>query len=315
MGGWRTDKDIEDAVNNLQDRFMAMRDDNFPAAGIPHAQIVGVSRDRDIYLSIDPQQVYDEYQRVYQAALAVGDNYDAVAELRQSIRYLTNWTGAAADEFKKQMDKMEVFCDEQQTRILRGLMGLAATYTVAIEGRGSFYKLLLAAEVAGREEMEDQAKEDAKLQSALLFDIAGGILSGNPKKLLGSPLETLVEMGKDVVDRVIQGNDADQVMDSYRREADWLNEQFGNALDRIRTDLGDQINDAVQPSDMYRPLPLICDVRSPDFRYENFQDTAHSPGLIGPVVEDERKKYAEEKKQQSEIDKRMNPGSGGRGAI
>jgi hypothetical protein len=76
---------------------------------------------------------------------------------------MTNWTGAAADEFKKQIDKMEVFCDEQQTRMLRGLMGLAATYAVAVEGRDSFYRLLLATEAAGRKEMEDQAKEDTKL--------------------------------------------------------------------------------------------------------------------------------------------------------
>jgi hypothetical protein len=315
VGNWRTNKDIEDAVNSLRDLFTAMQDGDFPASGYPRTQIDGLARDREIYLSIDPQKVSDEYERVYKATLAIGDNYEAVAELRQSIRYLTNWTGAAADEFKKQIDKMEVFCDEQQTRMLRGLMGLAATYAVAVEGRDSFYRLLLATEAAGRKEMEDQAKEDTKLQSALLFDIATGILSGDPKKLLGSAVVTAVEIGKDVVDRAIEGNDADQVMGSYRREADWLNESFGSALDRIRADLNNQIHDAVQPSDMFKPLPLICDVSSPDFRYENFQDSVHSPGAIGPVVEDERKKYVEEKKQQSEIDKRMNPGKGGRGAI
>ncbi|MEV4312838.1 hypothetical protein [Actinocrispum sp. NPDC049592] len=315
MSGWRTDDKIEEAQALLQDRFLAMHDGDFPAAGIPHAQIAGLRRDLEIWLSIDPQRVADEYERIYQAMIAIGDNADAVTQLRESIRHLANWTGAAADEFKNQIDRMEIFCEEQQTRMLRGLLGLAATYTAVVEGRESFYQLLLATDAAGRKEMEDQEKEDTKLQSALLFDIVSGILSADPKKLIGSAVVTAVDMGKDFVDRVIEGNDADQVMDSYRREADWLNESFGNALDHIRTDVAHQIDDAMRPSSMYKPLPLICNVNSPDFRWENFQDMVHNPGSIGPIVEAERRKYAEEKKRQSDIDKRMNPGNARRGAI
>jgi len=54
-------------------------------------------------------------------------------------------------------------------------------------------------------------------------------------------------------------------------------------------------------------------VGSPDFRWENFQDTVHDLGPIGPAVDEERKKYLAEKEQQSEIDRRLNPG--GRRAV
>ncbi|GAB3890396.1 hypothetical protein GCM10029964_061850 [Kibdelosporangium lantanae] len=193
-------------------------------------------------------------------------------------------------------------------RLLRGLAGLAATYAVAVEGRASFHSLLVATQAAGHNEIEDQEKEDAKLKSALLFDIAGGLLEGDPKKLLTSATVHAVEIGKDFVDRVIEGGDADKVMDSYRREADLLNRSFEDGLNRIAHDFDNQITDACQPSEMYKPLPPICDVNSPDFRWENFQDTVHDPGPIGPTIEDERKKMLTEKEQQTEIDRRLNPG-------
>lgn len=122
-------------------------------------------------------------------------------------------------------------------------------------------------------------------------------------------------MGKDIADRVIEGNDADQVMNNYRREADLLCQSFGNGLDRVTKDLNEQLSDAAKPSDMYKPLPSICDVDSPDFRYEYFQDKVHDPGPIGPKVEQERQKYVEEKtaraKQESEINRRLNRGDKG----
>jgi hypothetical protein len=315
MGDWRTDRDLDVAARDLADTFTWMLDDELPASGYPKEQIDGIYRDKDIFESLDPQKLYDEYERIYKAALAVGDNYDAVAEFRQSGRYLANWTGSAADEFKMQLDKMEIFCDEQQTRILRGLLGVTAVYAVAVEGRESFYSLLRAARAAGINAKEQQRKEDAKLKSALLFDLAGGILGRDPGNLLGSAVVTAVDMGKDISERIIEGNDADQVMNNYRQEADRLCQSFGMSLDRVTKDLNDQLSDAAKPAEFFKPLPTVCDVDSPDFRYENFHDNVNDPGPIGPRVEEERQKYVEEKharqQQESEIDRRLNHGDKG----
>jgi len=308
VSDWVSDDEIWTAENSLRDTFVAMLDDELPASGYPRDQIEGLRRDTQLFVSVDPQKIADEYERVHKAAEAIGENVEAVPALRQSIRYLNNWTGAAADEFKKQIDKMEIFCDEQQTRLLRGVQGLAAAYVVAVNGRSSFLGLLKATNAAGINEIDDQKKEDTKLASALLFDMAAGLLEGDPRKMLAWATVNLVEIGKDVMDRVVEGNDADQVMDSYRREADTLVRSFEDALNHIANDFGNQTADACQPSGMLKPLPPICDVGSPDFRWENFQDTVHDPGPVGPVVEEERKKYVAEKEQQSEIDRRMNPG-------
>jgi hypothetical protein len=310
---WVSDRDINRAAQRLADTFVWMLDDELPASGYPKEQIAGIWRDRDIFLSLDPEKLFAEYQRIYRVALAFGDNLDAVAELRQSGRYLSSWTGKAADEFKRQFDKMEIFCDQQQTRTLRGLLGVATVYALAVEGRANFLALLKATEAAGINAKLKQRKEDAKLRWALLFDLAGGILGRDPKSLLGSAAVTAVDMGKDITERVIEGNDADQVMNSYRQAADLLCESFGHALDRVTKDLGTQIDDAVKPSDLDKPLPVYCDVGSPDFRYEYFQDNVHNPGPIGQKVEDERKKYVDGKKQanDSEIDRRLNHGDKG----
>ncbi|TCO57271.1 hypothetical protein [Actinocrispum wychmicini] len=308
MVDWKTDEEILGAANTLKDTFVAMLNDEVPASGYPRAEVDGLWRDKDIYMTVDPQKVYDEYNRVFKIALNVGDNYDAVGELRQSVRYLNNWTGDASVAFKKQIDAVEEFCRNVRERMLHGLLGLAATYAVAVQGRATFHALLMATDAAGHNEMDDQKKEDTKLKSALLFDMVGGIMGGSPEKLLHSTLESVVEMGKDFVDRAIEGNSAHEVMDSYRRAADALNDQFRHSIDHITKAFYDQTVDADGPADMVKPLPPKCDIRSPDFRYENFENTVHNPGPIGPSVEDERKKYVAEKSQQSEIDKRMNPG-------
>jgi hypothetical protein len=112
------DKEIDDASLSLENTFTWMLDDELPASGYPKEHINGIRRDREIFLSLDPQKLHDEYGRIYEASLKVGDNYEAVSALRESIRHLNAWTGKAADAFKNQIDKMEIFCDEQQTRIL-----------------------------------------------------------------------------------------------------------------------------------------------------------------------------------------------------
>jgi hypothetical protein len=312
MAEWRSDSEISDAAEHLCATFVWLKEDELPAAEYPRAQIDAIGRDRDIFLSLDPQKLYDEYERVHAASRAIGTNGEVEADLRESVRHLANWTGLAAEEFKRQMTKMETFCDDQQIRMLQGLLGLAAAYALATRGRDSFLELVKATEAAARKAKDDKEKADTKLKVSVLFSIAGGIVGRDPKSLLSSTLVTMVEIGKDVADRVIEGDDIDQVMENYRREADLLCESFGNGLDHITKSLNAQRASAELPADMVSPLPPICDVRSPDFRYEHFEDTIRDTGPIGPVVEEERRKYVEEKKAEeqrvSEIEKRMNHG-------
>lgn len=315
MPEWRTDQEILDAAEHLKATFVWLEEDEGLGGGYPRAHIEGIFRDRDIFLSLDPQRLADEYERIRAAALEVGDNYPAVADLRETIRHLANWRGEAADQFKRQIDKMEIFCDEQQTRILRGLQSVAAAFALATESRDSYLKLIKATEAAARNAKEDAAKEDAKLEAAVLFNVVDGVLGMNPGRLLGVAVVTGVQIAKDVSQRVIEGDDSDQVMESYRREADWLCESFGLSLDRLTKDLHGQTDDAAKPADMYKPLPLICDVKSPEFRYELFENSVRDVGPVGPIVDEERRKYADEKKAEaarvSEIERRL--GHGGRG--
>jgi hypothetical protein len=311
---WRTDQEIIDAAEHLKATFVWLKEDEFPSSGYPRAHIDAIFRDRDIFLSVDPQKLYDEYDRMHQAARSVGDNSEAETDLDESIRHLANWTGEGAEAFKRQMTKMKVFCDSAQGRLLRGLQCVAAAYKLAIEGRDSYYKLIKATEAAARNAKEDAAKEDAKLQAAVLFNVVEGVFQLNPGSLLGTMVVTAVQSGKDGVQRIIEGDDSDQVMESYRSNADWLCEGFGMGFDEITKDLGHQVDDANRPDDMYTPLPLICDVRSPDFRYEHFENTIRDTGPIGPIVEEERRKYADEKAaaetRTSEIERRLGHGRG-----
>nr|CEL16141.1 hypothetical protein [Kibdelosporangium sp. MJ126-NF4]CTQ94067.1 hypothetical protein [Kibdelosporangium sp. MJ126-NF4] len=312
MVAWRSNDEIERAAQHLQATFVWLKDDEWPSSGYPRAHVDAVDRDWRIVLSLDPRKLADEYERMHKAAAAVGTNGPLDADFDQTLWHLGAWTGAAADEFKRQVSMMKTFCDDHQLRMLRGVQCVAAAYALATEVRDSYLKLIVATEAAARNAKEESDKEDTKLVWASLANLVSGILSANPASMLTSTLETAVQIGKDVSQRMIEGDDSDQVMDSYRREADGLFQQFGMTLDGLTTEFNGQRVSAEEPTDLYEPLSPQCDVRSPDFRYERFANTVHNPGPVGSVVEEERQKYVVERKAEgsrvSEIEKRLNRG-------
>ncbi|CAM3993366.1 hypothetical protein KIPE111705_35155 [Kibdelosporangium persicum] len=312
MAGWRSNEQIENAAEHLKATFRWLKDDEWFASGNPREHIDIIPRDVRIVLSLDPQKLADEYERMHKAARAVGTNGDLEADLAESAAHLANWTGDAADEFRRQVKKIETFCDDQQGRILRGLQCVAAAYALATEVRDSYHKLVQATEAAARIAKEDAEKEDTKLYWAILHNLVDGMLNSSPRNFLNQGAVTGVQISKDITQRVIEGDDADQVMAAYRREADGLCESFGNALDRITQDLSGQVQDAADPETLCKPLLPICHVHSPAFRYENFKNEIRGVGPIGPIVAEEREKYLAEKKVDapgdSEIGRRLGKG-------
>ncbi|MCE7004959.1 hypothetical protein LWC34_19315 [Kibdelosporangium philippinense] len=296
-------------TDHLQATFVWLKEDDgwFGTAEFPREHYYAVDVDTKIVLSLDPEKLADEYDRLSEVALSIGANYPADADLKESIRHLADWKGEAAEAFKRQIDMMETFCHEQQQSVLQGMQCLAAAYAVAIETRNVYYNLVMATEAAARNAKAEEQKEDTKFLWATVFNVASGVLDASAGNLRGTTIDTAVQIGKDYSQRVIEGDDSDQVMETYRRQADELFQSFGMSLDRITKTLGDRAADAEAPSPMHAPLPPICDVRGDAFKYEYFTHDVLRSGPVAEIVADEHRKYLEEKRAErdSEIGRRL----------
>ncbi len=268
-------------------------------------------------LCLEPQKIIDEFDRTLRAAKSVGETAEAVAKLRLTANtHLAGWNGSAANAYKEQMTKMEIFCDGQQSDLLQALQGLSTAFVLAIAARRSYHGLCVATEAAAINEIGEQAKRDAKFTIDILGDLAKGVLSADPRRLLSGALETMIDVGTHVYEYVM-GGDADEVIGTYQRQATALLDGFQDGLLTIRDHLRRQ-TESVAGTEvaLYEPLPLSCDVDSPDFRYETFklagQDEA-AVGTISPRVAAERDRQAqEEHDQDSPIGRRL---AGDKGAI
>lgn len=305
MADWVTDGQIANAYGRMDSAFNAMEDPNIAPAvmAAKHA----ARHHLHCVLALDPAKIRDEYERLFGVAMAVGDNEYAVAKLRLTGAHLASWNGEAADRFKEQITMMEKFCDNQKTRILQALQGVAAVYSIAVEGRASYLSLVEAATNAADNVYENRKTKETGAAITVLGDLVGGIITRDPNSMLRSISGTLVGIAKDILPIAIDDSGSERVADGYRQQADRLCQSMGHALDSVRHFFAAHRDSALTPPRLFTPLPAYCDIRSPDFSYEHFGNSIHNPGPIGPVVEAERRRYIEERaSHDSEIERRLN---------
>ncbi|HEU5469460.1 MAG TPA: hypothetical protein VFV67_02315 [Actinophytocola sp.] len=308
MADWRTDDDIHHATNTMQDWFRVMCEEEWDTRSeAVDAAIQQVPNHMNCVTALDPAKIRDDYERLFQAAVRIGDNDLAVAKIRITGTHLAAWTGDAADRFKEQLTVMEVFCDKQQTLVLEMLRGVAAVYTIAVLARESYFSIIEAGTAAAMNVCVQQKAKETEAKISLYADVIKDILGMDAKNLRSGVANVVIDVGKYVATTMIDDGGIDQVANSYRHEADRLCQSLGQALDAIQGDFAKQHEkvDNEKPG-LFVPLPAYCDVDSPDFSYERFRDTAHDPGPIGPQVEAERQKYVEEKRtNDTEIGRRL----------
>jgi hypothetical protein len=318
METWVTDEQLYDAADRCARKLIEMCAD---ATGDPHTTppgslprtIAGSLRlDAEDFMLFDPARL-DEYARILAIAKATGSNPHAYADFEETKNHLINWTGDAAIAFKRQVDLMTEFCDLQQFNILQALLGLLATGQLAVRARADYLELAEATIAAAQREIGEQAKREATAVVSIAGEIVDAVLNLEPGRLLNGAISIFVKIGGESGKYVIEGADADVVIGNYVRARTELARFYDQELRTLGKRLQERIDEVLRDGQPLRePLPAYCQVDSPDFSYERFQSTRGGElAPITPVVEEERRKYVEEKKvADTEIDRRLNPDKG-----
>jgi len=268
-------------------------------------------RDRDMALCLDPKKIDAEFERIRKAAFQVGEDAEVGVKLNEARDHLSGWQGLAADAFRAHLKRFESFATQtQHETVLRAMQSLGALFAMAYHMRQSYYDLGVAVRAAAEHEIDEQHKRVDKLKLAIGVDFVKAAFSMDAKNLGGAGVDFALDAVGALGEFAIEGNDADYVIDEYIRRSNSLHDTFVSNLEqlshRVWREWYDQVNTVDRELKVLEPLPVICDIDSPDFSYRNFYTEEYpKDGPFVGKVEGERKKVAEQHERDNKINKRL----------
>jgi hypothetical protein len=305
MADWKTDSELYEIADRLGHKIVDMytKAGVFIGAGTSrNAVIDSVRLDADIYTSLDPQKIVDEFKRMRRAAKDTGEDAVAKSLLDAANNKLTGgiWHGEAADAFGHQMSHIETFTQQQEAEIMFAAHGMGTAYTLAVQARRSFHDLADASIAACAKEMDEQTKRDNKAMIGIFGEIAKACVTGWVKPESGAEvvrwgLESFIDIGSATREALVEGSETEDVVASYLRTQRELKASFEDGLNILAKWISMQ--DAELSKDkvpLLEPLPPCTSVNGPDFSYDKFFNRDRDPGSFRTKVEQEHKKILDE---------------------
>lgn len=325
MANWRTNEQLAQLARELGTEMTQMLD-NAGVAVPDHAPLVpggapspnpqkmivdSIVNDAVDFMSLEPQRIADEYQRMQRAAAATGENEEAKRNLKRALARLSaNWHGPAAEAFAGQMSDIEEFMDQQEKNLLTAAQAMGTAFGLAVHMRESYCGLAENTIVACRNVLANQSQSPRAGLAVGIQLVQAGIKLADvdtAKKLKDWVIDRFFDALKGAVEeKTVDDSGAAAVVDSYARARDQLRRSFQDGLNQLRDWLNDQHwNYIRKPIPLLSPLPSCTDVDSPDFSYERFFSDHHDAGSYTPRVEQERTHFLDEKYPHGVIAERL----------
>ncbi len=112
----KSDDQVGHAIADMRDALNAMLEATDVSSGRGGEIDRLVEDDLNVALSLDPKKIADEFDRLRQSAFQIGEDAESVVSVRQAKDLLRGWHGAAADEFRSQLDRIERFITTVSTK-------------------------------------------------------------------------------------------------------------------------------------------------------------------------------------------------------
>lgn len=314
MASWRTNEEMAMLAHEMGELILQAFENEgkgLPYTPGPNPEQTVVSSlvyDAMDFMSLDPHKITEEFLRMQRAAFDTSQNGDAIGSLRlASGRIVSSWHGDAAEAFVVQMSDIELFMAQQERHLLRAAQAMGTLFGLSARIRESYCNLAENITAACKAIIAKQTHQDSSAMIATGIEIvkSGTDLLRVDKigDLKDWAIDKFFELMSNAAEKEpIDDSGASQVTDSYVRARDQLRRSFEDGLNQLRDWLNEQDGAYMQePVDLWEPLPSCTDVGSPDFSYERFWNHRHDTSTYTPRVEEERKKYVEEKQQSNGV--------------
>jgi hypothetical protein len=302
-----TDTDLHAAAFGLAHSMLEMLDRDGIAPdvlGVPDQMDVDVLRrtfevDAELYMSMNPAALSDEYDEIRAAANANGPQADPQSIVEAAKSGLgSQWHGEAARAFFNQLVHVQQRISTQHDYTLVAAQAVGMMYAVNVAFRDSCHSLMTQTAVVCDAIADKHAPEPTNWAKVAvdIVDKAIDVVS-SPKDILRMAIdEAFGRLSGATESKDVAGAEALPVVNGYIAARDQLFASYEDSVGRVedwidarRTEFADL--DATLPE----PLPSAADVDSPDFRYEQFFFGEHDPADYAPEVERERRHHVDEK--------------------
>ncbi|TCO57228.1 hypothetical protein [Actinocrispum wychmicini] len=297
---WKTDTELYDIADRLAHKIIDMytKADVFISVGTNRNTVIdGLRLDADMFTSLDPQKIADEFQRMQRAATDTGQDAVARSLLDAANNKLTTiWRGDAAEAFGHQMSYIETFTQQQDAELTFAAHSMGTAYALAVQVRRSYHELADATIAACAKEMSEQTERDTQAAIGLFAEIAKACVTGWVKPESGAEvvrwgLESFIDIGSKTQEVLVEGSKAEEVVGNYVRTRDTLKGSFEEGLNILTKWITTEDTSlAADKIPLLEPMPPGTNVNGPDFSYDKFFDPARDPSSFGGRVEQERKK-------------------------
>ncbi len=304
MADWKTDGELYDVAQQLGNKIADM----YTKAGVwvsagtnVDAIVESMRMDAEEFMSLDPQKIVDEFDRMQRAATQTGEDAIAKALLDEAnIRLQAKWSGDAAVAFGHQMSYIETFMHQQDNQIGFAAHCMGTLYALAVNARRSYHDIASATIAACEKEMKEQTERDNKAIVSILSEVAKACIAGftrfeNAGEVVKWGLDGFISAGSATYQAVMEGSEAPEVVTRYMQTRDNLRGSFEDGLNQLTKWITLQENELAQVRvPLLEPLPLCIDIKGADFSYDRFFTEDRDNASFGPKVERERQRLKNE---------------------
>jgi hypothetical protein len=250
-------------------------------------------------VTLSPPEIWESYHSI---AVASGGHYveevnRATGAIKDSV---ADWEGPAAQAFSLHVTDLSSFMSLQTTYVNEVLQHLAAAYKLAIQVREDYKNIvdvwIQASREFRRKSSESRLSTTLKVGAGVVASVVAAVLEPEVAAAALAGGATAIGGVVEGYTANLGGTHAQDIIDSYQRTYDTLQQSYEDELDRLRSSVVDrQSRLADEQPHLFEPLPGVCDIDGPDFRYENFFHDFTPPNGFDSKVDAERKKYVAEK--------------------
>ncbi|WP_410597894.1 hypothetical protein [Amycolatopsis sp. lyj-23] len=309
MGDWKTDDEVRSAADRAARRLIDLFDHEQPDGkwlGSPETYpggggavlLRGLLDDADKVISLDPQKIIDEFERMKKVGRALDQETSAdIIDAFRTIDYsVQDWEGGGADAFRRQVSMIQAFLGQQAGYLVKTVESLAILLAASVQARRDYIAAADATSAAVAKALQQHADADTKIAisvgasvvSAVLGVATGGAwFTASAGVVIGASSAGLqLAVDGDKFADVASGYKAakNQVLTTYQ---DIIATALGKAQEAERDLLGEK-------NELFAPMPPSINVTSPSFHYADFSSTDRPVAEFDSKVDQEHRKLIDQ---------------------
>ncbi|WP_370964800.1 hypothetical protein [Amycolatopsis sp. cg9] len=304
MADWKTDDEVRSAADRAARRLIDLFDDEQPDGlwlGPPETYpegggvlLRGLLHDADQVLSLDPQKIIDEFDRMKKVGRALDgtSSADVIDAFRKIDYSVEDWAGDGADAFRRQISMIQAFLGQQTGYLVRTVESLAVLLAASVQARRDFIAVAEATSAAVTKAVNQHADADEKILIGIGASVVSAVLGiATGGAWFTAAAGVVIGASSAGIQLAVDGDKFAEVSSGYTAAR---NQVIGTYQDNIRDALT-RVHDAErdlleEKNELFAPMPPSIRVLSPTFRYEDFSSTDLPAGGFGAQVEREHRK-------------------------